>query len=438
MSTVATATEAPRRSFREVWLIAAGHMMTHWYPSTFYLLLPLIGNELGLSFGQIGSILTCQFLAGALSNVPGGMAVDAVGRKGLLMGLALFWVGVPYLIMGFTHSYATLLVCAALVGMGNNFWHPTAIPLLAQSYPGRRGLVVSIHGMGGNLGDAVAPLVVGPMLAVLSWRDVVVVNVIPGMVASVLILMLLGRLNVKKRGEFGPDGTVQGKTGNGGARHEDAEGPARRAPAGTMAALYMLLGNRTVLMLSLGSAMRAMTQSTLLTFLPVFLAGELGYSQPLVGGAIFTLQAAGFAATPVAGHLSDRMGRRRIIVSSMAMSAVVLAFMAVAGRSPAFVFFIAFLGFFLFAVRAVLQAWLLDATPRHMGGTSIGIMFGTQALGAAIGPAVGGVIADQYGLMSTFYFLAITIVIANMFIFFTPAAEPRHQAELRQPATEPA
>jgi MFS transporter, FSR family, fosmidomycin resistance protein len=117
---------------------------------------------------------------------------------------------------------------------------------------------------------------------------------------------------------------------------------------------------------------------------------------------------------------------------------VVLAFMAVAGRSPAFVFFIAFLGFFLFAVRAVLQAWLLDATPRHMGGTSIGIMFGTQALGAAIGPAVGGVIADQYGLMSTFYFLAITIVIANMFIFFTPAAEPRHQAELRQPATEPA
>ena len=81
--TTVTAEAAPRSTFGEVWLISAGHMMTHWYPATFYLLLPLIGNELGLSFSQIGSILTCQYAAGALSNVPGGMVVDAVGRKGL-------------------------------------------------------------------------------------------------------------------------------------------------------------------------------------------------------------------------------------------------------------------------------------------------------------------------------------------------------------------
>ena len=49
-----------RRSFQEVWVVTIGHALTHWYPATFYLLLPLIGAELGLSFGQIGSILTCQ------------------------------------------------------------------------------------------------------------------------------------------------------------------------------------------------------------------------------------------------------------------------------------------------------------------------------------------------------------------------------------------
>jgi len=421
MSTVAIVEQeaiapAPaERSFRDVWLIAAGHMMTHWYPSTFYLLLPLIGSELGLSFGQIGAILSCQSLAGALSNVPGGMAVDAVARKGLLMGLALFWVGVPYLAMSFTHSYAMLLACAALVGIGNNIWHPTAIPLLARSHPARRGLVVSIHGMGGNLGDALAPLAVGQMLSFLSWRSVVVLNVIPGIIAAGLVLLWFGAL----RG---------GSGGRGGGGHREAEeSEAYRKPG-----LRLLLANRTVLMLSLGSAMRAMTASTLLVFLPVFLSGELGYSAPWVGGTMFTLQAAGFAAAPITGHLSDRMGRRRIIVTSMAVSAVVLAFMAVAGRSPAFVFFVAFLGFFLFAVRAVLQAWLLDATPRHMGGTSIGIMFGSQALGAAIGPFTGGLLADHYGLMAAFYFLAVTIVIANMFIFFTPTAEPGNQ---HQPAT---
>jgi FSR family fosmidomycin resistance protein-like MFS transporter len=408
MSTVATLAEtAPRSSLREVWVISAGHMMTHWYPATFYLLLPLIAKELDLSFSQIGSILTCQFIAGSLSNVPGGMLVDAVGRKGLLMAVALFWVGVPYLAMGFTHTYWMLLACAALVGIGNNFWHPTAIPLLAQSYPGRRGLVVSFHAMGGNLGDAIAPLVVGAMLTVLSWRDVVMLNVIPGVIASALILLWLGRLDDRRP-----------------AIADRAGGDRPKGRNDMIAALRTLLANRTVLMLSLGSAIRAMTASTLLTFLPVFLSGDLGYSPVWVGGCMFTLQAAGFAATPIAGHMSDRMGRRRIIMTSMALSAVVLAFMAVAGRSAAFVFFIAFLGFFLFAIRAVLQAWMLDSTPRNMGGTSIGIMFGAQALGAGIGPAAGGVLADHYGIMATFYFLAITIVVANLFIFFTPATTP--------------
>ena len=114
-------------------------------------------------------------------------------------------------------------------------------------------------------------------------------------------------------------------------------------------------------------------------------------------------------------------------MSSMVMSAVVLVAMAFAGRSPLFVLFVAFLGFFLFAIRAVLQAWLLDATPAHLGGTSIGIMFGAQAAGAAVGPLIGGVLADHYGIIAVFYFLAATIVVANMFIFFTPVALPQEE-----------
>jgi MFS family permease len=402
MSTLAIAAPpSSKSSLREVWLVTIGHSLTHWYPATFYLLLPLIGHELGLSYVQIGSILTVQATAGALSNVPGGMLVDSVDRKGLLMALSLFWVGAPYLLMGFSHQYWMLLGCAALVGMGNNLWHPTAIPLLARRFPERRGLVVSIHGMGGNVGDALAPLVVGAMLSILSWRNVMVLNVIPGVMMSCVILMSLGRMQFHSRS----DGA--GKPAGGvGQRLRDFK---------------QLLANRTLLMLSAGGGFRSMTQSTLLTFLPVFLAREMGLSAFLIGACMFGMQVAGFAAAPIAGHLSDKMGRRRIIMSSMATSGVILLFMAVAGRSPAFVFLVAFLGFFLFAIRSVMQAWLLDATPPSMSGTSIGIMFGTQAVGAAIGPVTGGILADQFGLIATFYFLAFTIVAANMFIFFTPA-----------------
>jgi MFS family permease len=419
MSTLAIAsppsTSPPRSksSFREVWLITIGHSLTHWYPATFYLLLPLIGHELGLSYVQIGSILTCQAAAGALSNVPGGMLVDSVDRKGLLMAVSLFWVGAPYLLMGFSHQYWMLLGCAALVGMGNNLWHPTAIPLLARRFPERRGLVVSIHGMGGNVGDAVAPLVVGAMLSILSWRNVMVLNVIPGVMMSCVILLSLGRMQFHSR-QSGPGGKSPDQPSLAGQRLRD---------------FRQLLANRTLVMLSAGGAFRAMTQSTLLTFLPVFLAREMGFSSILIGGCMFGMQVAGFTAAPIAGHLSDKMGRRRIIMSSMATSGVILLFMAVAGRSPAFVFLVAFLGFFLFAIRSVMQAWLLDATPPSMGGTSIGIMFGSQAIGSAIGPITGGVLADNFGLIATFYFLAFTIVAANMFIFFTPApVEPQRWA----------
>ena len=403
----AAAAEAPAATpFREVWFITIGHALTHWYPATFYLLLPIIGNELGLSFSQIGLIMTCQYIAGAVANVPGGVLVDTIGRKGLLMGISLFWVGFPYLLMSFTHSYLMLLACVALVGVGNSLWHPTAIPTLARRFPQRKGLVLSLHGMGGNAGDAVAPLVVGALLAVLTWRQVVVLNVIPGLVVSLLLLVFLGTLRL---------GTQKG------AAVVDSPGQSLAEYARGLRELFR---NRSLVLLSTSGAFRSMTQNALLTFLPLFLARELNYSPFYVGGAMFALQVAGLVASPVAGHLSDRMGRRSVMMTSMAMTAVVLLFMAVAGRSAAFVYFIAVLGFFLYAIRPVIQAWLLEVTPKNMGGSSIGVLFGAQSLGASIAPLLGGLIADRWGLPATFYFLAGTIVCANLFILLMPAGEP--------------
>ena len=108
------------------------------------------------------------------------------------------------------------------------------------------------------------------------------------------------------------------------------------------------------------------------------------------------------------------------MMASMLMSGVVLGFMALAGGSRAFVFFIAVLGFFLYAIRPVMQAWILETTPRNMGGTSIGILFGAQSLGASVAPLAAGIIADRYGLGATFWFLAATIVVANLFILVMP------------------
>src|SRR5690242_17095268 len=399
--TTVGAVARPQSSFQDVLVVSFGHALTHWYPATFYLLLPLIGSELGLSYAQVGSILTCQFAAGAIANIPGGVLVDTVGRKGLLMAISLSWIGIPYLVMGVSHVYWMMLACAMLVGIGNNLWHPTAIPWLANRFPRRKGLVMSIHGMGGNVGDALAPLVIGALLATYSWRSVVLMNVLPGIAMAVFILIYVSRAS-------------------------DPEVPAaRKAPqmsgAERLHSLGLLVKNRAFVTLAIGSGFRSMTQSALLTFLPLYLAHEMGYSPGWIGACMFALQAAGFAAAPIAGHLSDSVGRRQVIMSSMAMTAVVIVVMAFAGGTPWFVALVAVLGFFLFAVRAVLQAWMLDATPPGMGGSAIGLLFSTQAAGAAIGPISAGLVADHFGLMSAFYFTAGTIVLANLLVFATPA-----------------
>jgi MFS family permease len=391
-------------AWRELWLITIGHSLTHWYPATFYLLLPLIGNELGLSYSQIGLVITCQYIAAAVANVPGGVLVDTIGRKGLLMAVSLFWVGFPYLLIGFSQGYPMLLVCVALVGFGNSLWHPTAIPTLGQRYPDRKGLVLSLHGMGGNVGDAVAPVVVGAALAVFTWREVVVMNVLPGLVVALLMFAFLGTLKL-------------------GSRKTESQSLAQYR-----AGLRDLFRSRALILLSTGSTFRSMTQTALLTFLPVYLAHDMGYSPVWVGACLFALQAAGFAAAPIAGHLSDRMGRKNIALSSMATTALVLVAMALSGGSPLFVALVAVLGFFLYALRPVIQAWMLETTPKNMGGSSIGILFGAQALGAAVGPLLAGMVADRHGLLATFYFLAATIVIANLFVLFIPKAATKPTA----------
>jgi MFS family permease len=182
------------------------------------------------------------------------------------------------------------------------------------------------------------------------------------------------------------------------------------------------------MIISVSAAFRTMTQAGLLTFLPVYLAYELGYSALMVGVCLTVIQVAGFLAGPVGGHLSDSMGRRRVVMSSMMLSGVMVIGMVLAGNSPLFVVFIALVGFFLYAMRAVLQAWALESTPKNLAGSAVGIQFGVTALGGAVSPILFGIIADAYSLYVGFYFLAGIIISGNLLVFFMPKDRP-------QPAT---
>lgn len=408
MSTTA-ATVSPPRTFRDVWLISAGHGLTHWYPATFYILLPLIGKELGLSYTQIGFLMSAQHLAGAISNLPGGMIVDAIGKNGYLMAASLFWVGLPYALMSLTHSMWMLVVCVMLVGIGNNLWHPAAIPTLAYRYPQRKGLVLSFHGMGGNIGEALAPLAAGTLLAWFSWREVVVINIVPGLVMAVLILVMLGALATNRAAEH-RRGKKDDVNAGGGAWN------VRQY----LRDLNTLMHDRTLMLICISGGCRTLTQVGLLVFLPVYLAYEQGYSPIAVGVCMTVLQVAGLIAGPIAGHASDKVGRQKVVLSSMLLSGVTIIGMVFAGQSFLFIVFVALVGFFLYAMRPVMQAWAIENTPKHLAGTGVGLQFTILAIGGSIAPATFGLIADTWNVYVAFYFLAGTIIAANVLVLFVP------------------
>jgi sugar phosphate permease len=291
-----------------------------------------------------------------------------------------------------------------LVGIGNNIWHPAAIPTLAYRYPQRKGLVLSVHGMGGNIGEALAPVAVGALLGWVTWREAVVINVVPGITMAVLILLMLGALSTAKSGE---------------SSSINAAGE-KRSLKEYMREFASLLRNKALMIVSVSASFRTMTQAGLLTFLPVYLAYELGYSPFFVGFCMSVIQLAGFLAGPIGGHLSDKMGRRRVVMSSMALSGVMVIGMVLAGKSVLFVFFIAMVGFFLYAMRAVLHAWALEVTPKNLAGAAVGVQFGVTSLGAAVSPFLFGIVADAFSLYAGFYFLAGIIIFANVLVFFMP------------------
>jgi MFS transporter, FSR family, fosmidomycin resistance protein len=393
-----------------LWLIALGHTFTHWCPATFYLLLPYLVQELGLTYSQAGFLITIRVAANLLVNIPAGILVDIIGKKALLMALALLATGVPYFLVGVSHSFFWVVLFMAFVGVGNYLWHPAAISTLSEKFPDKRGFAIAIHAVGPNIGESIAPLLVGVLLLFLSWRNVLFVNLIPGIViAFILWKFLFGKLESRAQSKQGLD--------------------AREYFSG----MKKMAQNPSILLLVLVAGMRSMTQQGLHTFLPIYLTHELGLSSALAGLYISITQTAGMIGTPIAGSISDRSGRKRVLTAGLFSTSVVLFILAYFRMNWLFITALAFLGFFLYAVRPVIWAWVLDLSPKELGGSMVSFFSGSQSLLSSLSPVICGFIADRWGILAAFYFLAATVLIANL-VVLAVREETREAAMVEEPA----
>src|SRR5919205_756043 len=181
--------------------ICVGHAMTHWYPGAFVVMLPFFASDLGLSLTEVGILVGLRSLTSTLVNLPGGMIVDLVGRRKLVMVLAIAWAGIPYLFLGLTQNFLIIAAFMAIVGVGNLLYHPAALSTLSELYPTRRGFATAMHSLGASFGDTLAPFVAGLALTWITWRELSLINAIPGLVMAAIFWYAMRGVSLHRVGE---------------------------------------------------------------------------------------------------------------------------------------------------------------------------------------------------------------------------------------------
>ena len=383
-------------------LVGMGHGATHWVMGTFYLLLPFIAKALHLSYTEAGLLVSTVHISSFATNIFSGALVDVTGRRVPILVASLTVGALALASFGMADGVLGLLPLVVLIGCTNNMWHPAAISYISRRFPQQRGYALSIHALGANSGDALAPMAVGAALVWLSWSQAATAACVPTLAVALLLFLALPRQSNSER--------AQSRAGEGMDLATYFKG------------LTTLLCDRAVLSLCLVAALRTMTQAGLLAFLPLYLANGLGAGPVMLGLALAAMQSAGVVAAPVAGAWSDRVGRRPIVLAGLTASTVVIAGLMFLGHLATFVVGIAVLGFVLFAVRPVIHSWMMDLTPANLGGSATSLMFGSQAMLATAAPIIGGMIADGWGLGAVFYFLAGGLLAANLALVLLPLA----------------
>jgi MFS family permease len=355
----------------------------------------------------MGLLVTFRFIGATASNFPSGMVADLIGRHHLILVIALVWVGIPYLLIGLSNNYTVLLFCMVLIGIGNNLWHPAAMSMLRDSYPQKRGWAMGWNSSASHMGDALGPFMSGFFLTWVTWRSILIGSCIPGLGMALLIWWLLGTPQT----EF-----VRSPETHGQNNHSTDKKPLSLGEY--FSGFGKLLVNPNIFFLSLISGIRSLTQNGLSTFLPSFFMNLLQLSPWLSGVYMTIMQVAGIIAAPVSGRFSDRHGRKRVVTAALFSTSLAICLLAVVNIPWLFVVFLGGMGFFLYSLSPVLIAWTMEVAPQELGGSAIAIQFTFQTTLAALAPVLGGWIADRWGLMSTFYFLAASLLLSNLLVAF--------------------
>jgi len=360
----------------------AGHIVDDIYMNTLPPFLPVLIASSGLSFAAAGLLVTFFTITSSVSQPFLGFAIDRY-RIRWIGALGLIWAGVLFGLMGLVRGYVPLILLATLAGIGPAMFHPHALSAVSGIATGSRGRVMAVFIIGGNIGFAISPVLIGALTSSMGQEGMVYMA-IPGLLMGMFIWKLSSRLGNGLQSEFHP---------------------------------VSMSDIRPTVVLIIVAILRSWVYFSMLSYLPSYFV-HLGSSVLRANSLLSLMLLAGVAGQFTGGTLSDRFGRKEVTMGSLLLAAPLL-FIFLRTTGPAALTFLFLFGFCVMASFSVTMVMMHKIMHRHIGIAS-GLMIGFALGVGGLGVMITGILADGYGLHTALNVLVFGLVAAGILTRFVP------------------
>jgi len=379
-------------TWRLVALFCGGWAVLYADRTALYPLLSVIARDLGLGGAQTGWITGTYFFLYVVTLSASGLLAERFGLKRILV-LSSLIAAVGLLGFGLAGDYPSLLVVAGLHGAGAGPYYAMAYSLMIYAVPARlRGMASGLVNGGMSLGLVAGLAMAGPLYAATgSWRAPFLILALPSFLAVLLYQLLVREARAERRA----------------------------------VSLGALLADPTLLCMNLAGFCVLYGWWVVLSWGPVFFQVERGVG--LTRSGLYTLVIA-ITAIPsglLLGHLSDRIGRKRIVLAMLPLMALALvAIPQVQSRTGMLLALLAYGVVGKLAWDPLGIAWLGDYVARRRPeavGAAVSLFSFTSVTSAILGPPLTGWIKDRSGSLAGGFYVAAGMALAGFLLSLYPA-----------------
>jgi MFS transporter, FSR family, fosmidomycin resistance protein len=371
--------------------LSIAHAVHDTYSAFLPPLLPILIEKFTLTNTAAGLLSVFYQLPSILQPFIGRLA-DRTNLRFFVI-LAPTITGAAMSSLGIAPAYGFAAFLLLLAGVSSSTLHATG-PVLGSALSGNRlGRGMSFWMVGGELGRALGPLITVTAIAYLSLEGLPWL-MLGGVLTSVFLFIRLGQVSTRP--------------------HEQIDHIPWRDGLQKLRAIMLPLA--AILFI------RALAMATLTTFLPTFLTRE-GASLWMAGMSLTILEVAGMLGAFLAGSLSDKFGRRRMLAISFIATPILMVFFVQASplvKLPLLVL----LGFFAIAVIPVIMAIVMENAPDQRAFAN-GVYMATNFLLNAIAVILIGIVSDRVNLRFTFLLSAGLLPLCLVFVRLLPKSKQR-------------